>query len=177
MVWDDSIPGDARQIRFIRLNRVDVTLFPTYLQFGHGSPAIDRRFGKRNAADPPNDIFSYYEPALAVNKDGTLVIACSRTGSTIWPQARYSVYFEKDSDIRPSQLLRKGEYPIGIEDPASGQPADNRPAAGIFDYNAAAVDPLDDRSVWTINVYATKNNVGAGQYSLLVSRIPFNSGP
>lgn len=176
-VWDDSIPGDARQIRFIRLNRVDVTLFPTYLLVGQGSPAIDRRFGKRNAADPPNDIFSYYMPAVAVNKDGTMVITYNRTGATIWPQARYSVYFEKDSDIRPSQLLRKGDYPIGTEDPTSGQPADYRTAAGIFDYNAAAVDPLDDRSVWTINVYATKYQTGTGQYSLLVSRIPFNNGP
>jgi len=176
-VWDDSIPGDARQIRFIRLNRVDVTLFPTYLLVGQGSPAIDRRFGKRNAADPPNDIFSYYMPALAVNKDGTMVITYSRTGVTIWPEARYSVYFEKDSDIRPSQLLRKGDYPIGVEDPTSGQPADYRTAAGIFDYNAAAVDPVDDRSVWTINVYATKSQAGAGQYSLLVKRIPFNNAP
>ncbi|MBV9215081.1 MAG: hypothetical protein JO053_02805 [Acidobacteria bacterium] len=176
-VWDDSIPGDARQIRFIRLNRVDVSAFPANLLLPQVTGSIDRRFGKRNAADPPNDIFSYYMPALAVNKDGTMLITYSRTGATIWPEARYSVYFEKDPDIRPSQLIRKGEYPVGVEDPASGQPVDNRPAAGIFDYNGAAVDPLDDRSVWTINVYGTKQSSGKGQYSLVVKRIPFNSAP
>jgi len=176
-VWDDSIPGDSRQLRFIRLNRVDVSNFPVYLLNNKGTPSIDRRFGKRNAADPPSDVFSYYMPALAVNKDGTMVITYGRSGATIWPQTRYSVYFEKDSDIRPSQLLRKGDYPIGTEDPSYADTPANRQPGGVFDYNAAAVDPFDDRSVWTVNVYATKKSVGTGQYSLLVRRIPFNSSP
>lgn len=173
-VWDDSKPNDTRQLQFIRLNRVDVSQFPSYIRTGSGSGMIDRRFGKRNELeDPPNKVFSYYMPALTVNKDGSMVVSYCRSGATIWPEARYSVYFEKDADIRPSQLMHKGEYPIGTDDPDYNSQPEKRTPAGRFDYNGNAVDPIDDRSVWVINVFAVMKNKGQGKYSLLVRRIPF----
>lgn len=169
-VWQDSKPGDSGQLRFIRLARVDVSSFPQPIPTGQDSGKIDRRFGKRHFSDPPDTVFSYYMPTLAVNADGTMIINYCRSGSSIFPEARYSLYFNKDPDIRPSYLLHKGEYPLGKNDPNG-----SLGPTGKLDYLGISVDPADDRSVWIINAYGAKGSIGKGRYNLLVQKVPLRS--
>jgi hypothetical protein len=169
--WQDSKPNDTRQVRFIRLARVDVSTFPKGIPTGPGSGLIDRRFGKNAKSDSPGVICSYYMPTLAVNADGTIVLNYCRCGLDVFPEARYSLYFSSDADIRPSHLLHRGEYPLGSEDLNWTLPTDERTITGVIDYIGIAVDPVDDRTVWMVNAFGSKKAKGQGQYKLVVRKL------
>jgi hypothetical protein len=168
-VWHDAKlwGGATSPITSLRLTRFDVSAFPDHVA---ASGTIDRTFGKRNAADPPNTLFHYYWPSLEVNRDGTMVVNYSRSGATIYPELRYSVYRAKDSDIESSQLFQPGEYPLGQDDAKFSTRPDADPV-GRQDYAASAVDPQDDRTVWIFNPYAVKASKGNGTYQLKVGRV------
>jgi len=169
--WQDSKPDDTRQLRFIRLARVNVSYFPKGIPIGAGSGLIDRRFGKNAISDAAGVVCSYYMPTLAVNADGTIILNYCRCGPDVFPEARYSLYLSSDADIQPSRLIHKGAYPVGSEDPDWNLPIDKRTPVGIVDYVGIAVDPSDDRTAWIINVYGNKGETGVGQYKLVVRRI------
>lgn len=46
---------------------------------------------------------------VEVNKNGDMVAVYARSGSTVYPEARYSVYFGTANDINSSSLLQFGE--------------------------------------------------------------------
>jgi hypothetical protein len=63
----------------------------------------------------------YGWPAVEVNRDGDMAIVYSRTGTTIYPEMRYSMYYNNEPDIRPSRLIKNGESPNSqnlTDDPA-----------------------------------------------------------
>jgi hypothetical protein len=93
------------------------------------------------------------------------VLLYSRSGQTIFPEVRYSTYYEKGADIQPSSLLHKGEYPVGTEY------SEENTTVGRFDYNGSAVDPADDCSVWMISLYGTKKATGQGRYKVVGARV------
>jgi hypothetical protein len=169
--WQDSKPDDSRQIRFIRLARVDISALPQGIPTGSGM--IDRRFGKNAATDPPGTVCSYYMPTLAVNASGTMVVNYCRCGPDVFPEARYSVYLDGAADIQPSHLVRKGDYPVGSEDPEYNKPIAEREwaRAAVLDYIGIAVDPEDDRSVWIVNAVGARQSEGIGHYELVARKI------
>lgn len=168
-IWHDARQwsGAASPVTSIRLVRLNVSEYPTKVA---GSGKIDRTFGHRNAADPPNTIFSYYWPSLEVNRDGTMIVSYNRSGATIFPEIRYSVYRANGNDIESSQLFQAGQYPLGEEDANYAVRPDQK-AVGRLDYTASAVDPKDDRTVWIFQPYAIKASTGKGGYRLKVGRI------
>jgi hypothetical protein len=155
---------------------VDVSHAPDFLPVGPGAGLIDDRFGKNSVTDPPGSVFSYYMPTLAVNQDGTMLISYCRAGPGLFPEARYSVYYAKESIQRASELVQKGEYPVGMEDPNFNMLA-NRATTGRFDFGGISLDPVDDRSFWIVNVYGAKVSPGLGGYKIVVKQVPISAPP
>jgi len=165
--WEDckQWPGASQCIPSIRLSRVDVSGFPFSVSTGPGSGFIDRTFGKRNPADPAGAINAYSWPAVDVNDDGDMVLNYARTGSGIFPEARFSVYHGDGTDIRPSYLLHAGIYTLGKE----MQPGDK--PAGRLDLTGSAVDPFDPAAVWIAQPYSDLAAAGEGQYRLVIGKV------
>jgi hypothetical protein len=106
-----------------------------------------RVFGSHNVLeDGPNDRFHYGWPAAELNQRGDLVVVYSRTGATIFPEIRFSLWADGEADIRPSRLLKGGEaaYTLGKDQPNPLPWAD---VAGV------SVDP-DGEHVWFAHCYA-----------------------
>jgi hypothetical protein len=162
-VWTDCVQwGGAPQcMASIRLMRADVTKFPAKV-----TPTIQRTFGKKNVSDPPTALFSYAWPCLDVTKDGNMVLNYTRTGETIFPEARFSVYRANDADISPSQQFRQGTFPVGVDDPPQ-----SLDPAGRLDNTGSAIDPTDDKTVWVIQAFAEKSNNTTGRYRLAVQKV------
>jgi hypothetical protein len=154
-------PGESACITSIRLVRADP------LQH---TVSIDRSFGQRGPGDAPDALVGYGTPILEVNEDGTMVMGYQRSGSTIFPQARYSVRYADEPDNRPSYVLKKGTYPLSTQLPDNPSEDDLKPT-GRLDISGAGVDPYDDAGVWLIQDYALKNSTGKGQYQHVVAKI------
>ncbi len=102
--------------------------------------AVDRTFGGRNILDPQGKKAWYGFPSVEVNKKGDAALVYHRSAAWLYPEARYSVYFLKEKDIRPSRVLRAGNSPI---------------AAGKWHhYVGTSVDGFDNTGIWMINGYA-----------------------
>ena len=99
-----------------------------------------------------------------------MLVNYSRSGPTIFPEIRYSVYRAKDSDIEASKLLQAGECPLGGEDAKHASRPDEDPV-GRQDFSGSAVDPEDDRAIWFIQPYAAKSSTASGAYKLKVGRV------
>jgi hypothetical protein len=110
---------------------------------------IERTFGLRNIFDdPPDEVVGYGNPGLAVNKHGDMLAVYNRVSPHIFPEARYSTFMTADPDIRPSALLRTGEFPAGGNDSGDGTPTSN------VDTGGSGVDPFDDEGIWITQPYA-----------------------
>jgi hypothetical protein len=167
-----AIWGDCRQwegantcLTSIRLLRVNVNTFP-----GGVTKTIDRTFGMRHNNDPPNSFFHYGWPVVEVTKDGHMVLGYNRSGITIHPEARYSIYYGNEADIRPSNTLRKGMFTLGEED-AAFQLRPDAATVGRIDNGGIAVDPSDDKTIWVIQPYAIKVSDTQGSWRLVVGRV------
>jgi hypothetical protein len=147
-------PGQPSCITSIDLWQVDLI---------QHSLSIDRPFGERGPGDGPNDVVAYGWPAMDVNNAGTIVIGYQRTGQTVFPEARFTVRFANDSDNRPSYVLKKGTYPLGVPGATN--------AAGRLDISGAAVDGFDDNAVWLIQAYAYKYGPANGAYQYVVGKV------
>jgi hypothetical protein len=94
-------------------------------------------------------------PALAVTRDGHIVILYGRRGFLV-PlnhEARYSIFYADGRGLQPSQLLHGGEF---LADKAQYCGGD-----GIADYVTATIDPADQGLVWVIANYTDKaDNAG-----------------
>jgi len=127
---------------------------------------IQRTFGKKSVSDPPNTLFSYGWPCLDVTTAGHMVLNYTRTGDSIFPEARYSIYRAGDPDISPSHLFRAGAFPVGVDDPTA-----SLDLAGRLDNTGSAVDPADEKTVWVIQAFAEKASDTMGRYRLAVQKV------
>jgi hypothetical protein len=107
---------------------------------------IDRVFGMNGVGDQASDHVHYGWPAMEVNQSGNMVIVYARSGATIYPEIRYSAYLQKESDIRPSRLLRQGDSYYGS---TPGTPDILR----WGDLAGASLDP-DGETIWVVHEYA-----------------------
>ena len=129
---------------------------------GNLTASIDRTFGGSNQADPAGTLFSYGWPSLEVGKSGTIVLSYNRSGATIFPEARYSVYYANQLDISPSQLSQSGQFTL--TEPVAGDDQ----SVGRLDISSIALDPSDDASVWMAQPYSAKVSNTEGNWNLFV---------
>jgi hypothetical protein len=96
-----------------------------------------------------------------------MAVCYVRSGETVTPETRFSVYYAGALDISPSQLLRSGNFPLISQNPKV-------PIVGRIDMTGICVDPYDDEGIWMINPYASTpadpNNPNKN-YKLVVGRV------
>jgi hypothetical protein len=88
-----------------------------------------------------------------------MVAGYSRSGATLYPEIRASVWKHDGPDILSSRRVKVGEAPYRWD--ALKEPV--WPTLPWADCSGAVADPSDDRSVWIASCYATKeaqNNWG-----------------
>jgi hypothetical protein len=108
-------------------------------------------------------------PAVEVNKDGNAALTYIRAGTTIFPEARYSVLYGNEDDVRPSRALHAGDYTLGKQNTIRGA---TEAVTGKFDISGISVDGFDDTGIWMIDPYSTKvKNKAQGQWQLAVGKV------
>ena len=138
----------------VRYFRMDLSKFSQGSIPTSGSVFIQRTFGKRNKFDPATQIFHYGMPTIEVNSEGNAVIGYIRSGKTIFSEARFTVHYGDEGDVRPSLQLRAGEgtYP----DP------DAEGAVGQLDCLGASLDP-NGKDIWVAIPYAYRASTSSTQ--------------
>jgi hypothetical protein len=123
-------------IMAIRLVRKNISNFMG-LPLDATKPEVERIFGLRHSGEPQSVVNYYGTPGIEVNKNDDMVAVFMRSGATLYPEARYSIYHHNKSDIEPSHLIHKGEgaFPGGI------------------DIAGSAVDPSDDHAIWVAHYW------------------------
>lgn len=142
---------------------VRVTRIPVSYQQGHILFSmigyLDYSFGKNGPGDAAEDLISYEKPALSVNKNGDCAIVYGRVGyitaKHVYPEVRYSLLYHGEAIPRPSTLVHEGEF--GAQAPSL-----------VLDLANAAVDPLDDRTLWLCHAYADREQM---RYRIVVARV------
>jgi hypothetical protein len=143
-VWDPVQP-DASKRNAVRVNQTFVGFFPLMPD----SSQFDRTFGLRNTIDDgPGAFVDYGWPTVETNKDGHIVVAYMRASPEHFPEARFSVRFKGEPDVRPSRLLMAGQMPYVDKDAAADA------AIGQVDLGGSGVDPFDDEGIWFVQPYA-----------------------
>lgn len=119
------------------------------------SPLVDRRFGRRNILDDPEDALIWYaSPAVEINGDGHVVVVYNRAGPDTFLESSYTALFHGEPDIRPSSPLRRGDgVVVNTDDPCCH-----------MDSGGIAADPRDDKSIWMLHAYA--DNAGTVSFAL-----------
>ncbi len=139
----------------VRYVRVQVADFPS-LSTAPSDGFISRVFGGSGPGDPPGSEVHCGWPALEVNRDGDTAVVYARSGTAVYPEARYSTYLASESDIRPSRILRAGEAAYGY--------TTDKESLRWGDLAGASVDPKDATSIWIVHEYArasgSSNNWG-----------------
>jgi hypothetical protein len=168
-------PGrsDIRVLVFpVKLEEKTFPSFGKYIHFSldDGPGQRDLVFGRNNPVDDkPGDIFSYEAPAMAVNKDGDIVVVYARvpvkTAPGAFSDTRYTTIYHNEIKQRPSIQLHAGEFlPQTVYDCDHGDTSptvisyNDKPGSNgyLIDLGCAVVDPEDDRSFWVIHCYAKK---------------------
>jgi len=127
---------------------------------------IDRSFGLRNVYDDkPGDFVYYGVPSVEVNADGNMAIVYQRSGKTVFPEARFSVYLAHDVDVLPSRALQTGDAPVGYNAVPGAEGT-----AGNLDVSGVSVDPFDDTAIWMIHGFGTQSGLW-GAYRLAVGKV------
>jgi hypothetical protein len=144
--WPNFKDGCMLSARLLRINTLN------------SQTEIDRTFGVNSKLDDKSsDRFHYRFPAIEANKNGDIVMVYSRY-SIDKPQSqevRFSVWYQNESDIRPSRRLHAAEA-VG---------AWGTDTAGI------AVDPADDNAIWIAHIFAAKNSAGNGYRRIAVGKV------
>jgi len=104
--------------------------------------------GNVTANDLGSGINTYYG-TIAVSAEGAIAIEFSASGPNLDPGAYVATRLPGDpaGQLGPSQVLHTGQAPYFAYD----DNGDNR----WGDYSGAVVDPVDDRSFWFFNEYAS----------------------
>src|SRR5215831_14641387 len=136
---------DNNPTNSIRLVRVNVAAYPN-ISTSPVSGFINRTFGANNPIeDSPTTRMYYGWPAVEVNAHGHMAIVYSRTGTTIYPEMRYSAFLSTEQDIRPSRIVKNGEAAYTRES--------NPQILAWGDTAGASVDPSDDNTIWIAHQY------------------------
>ena len=144
----------------IHLFSVDMSRFPVT------SSEMDRIFGGRSSLDDaPDDIVGYGNPGVAVNVDGDLVVVYNRTSHKIFSEVRYSTWLHNEVDLRPSQLLRKGDGPMPVSLLTCAPP--NSCKGKKLDTAGVALDPFDNKAIWIAHLFANST----GGWSVAVGKV------
>ena len=107
-----------------------------------------RIFGERNPLDEPAGTINQYAfPGVAVNKNDDLAVTYNRSGPSLPPEVRYSVWYDGEPEPRPSAVLQEG--------------TGDQPDAYRDDTAGVAVDPFDDTAIWMAHSYATGGSGGS----------------
>jgi hypothetical protein len=157
----------------VRLIRVSVAGFPNVPTAGDPM-YIDWFLGKNGPGDSDTARVYYYWPAVEVNSQMTMVTVCGRSSTSLFPEMRANAFFNGDSVISPSRLIKAGEAACDIPTcDGSGTITGGSTIDPIFwgDCAGASVDPMDDLGVWIAHQYATTNNSCNGNYQLWVAKI------
>jgi hypothetical protein len=149
-------PNGLYSLRLVRLPLTNLASNPK-ASAKKADGFLYRNFGTRAPDDDPADLVSYEKPEITVNSEGNMVIVYGRVGyqtkSKLFPQARYSVYYADDRGLRPSHLLRAGEYmPMELKTGDTKKTIET--PNDRLDHEFITVDPADERKVWMISEYA-----------------------
>jgi hypothetical protein len=125
------------------------------------------QFGRIDDGVPPLTFYAY--PSLAVNKNNDVLIGYSRFSSSQFASANYSYRAGTDpaNTLQPDVVLKAGEAPYNK---TFGGPS-NR----WGDYSNTQVDPLDDKTLWTIQEYAAAPS-GVDRWGTWWGRIGYVAG-
>jgi len=104
------------------------------------------QFGRVDDGTPPLTFYAF--PSLTVNKNNDMLIGYSSFSSSQFASSNYSYRASSDpvNTLQSDALLKAGE---AVYNKTGGGPA-NR----WGDYSHTVVDPLDDKTMWTIQEYA-----------------------
>jgi hypothetical protein len=120
---------------------------------GFALPVKDRTFGRNNIYDDnPDDLIHYATPGVEMNRHDDLAVVYIRSGETVLPEARFSTWHAGEADIRPSRVLKAGEFTLGVNDPGQTN------VTGQTDWAGICVDPFDDTAMWMAHAYAVRND-------------------
>ncbi len=141
VTWSGASESYAA-VRYIRadLSRFAQGLIPTTKSSGF----VQRTFGKRNKSESSASIFGYGMPGVMADSSGNAIVGYVRSGFTIYAEARFTVHYGGESDIRPSLRMQAGE---------GTYPGDSERGVGQLDCVGAALDP-DGKTIWIAVPYA-----------------------
>jgi hypothetical protein len=114
-------------------------------------------------ADPEKH---YYFPGIAVNQDDAVVLGFSGSDANTYVSSYVCgrTIADPPGAVSAPQLLRAGAGPYDFV----GGNGTNR----WGDYSLSSVDPLDDRTIWTIQEHARDGNAWGTRIGALVPPIP-----
>jgi hypothetical protein len=121
-----------------------------------------QQFGR---IDDPTGVNYYAYPSITVNKYNDVLIGYSRFSATQYASANYAYRFAND----PANATR-GEI---VSKAGQGPYTDDR----WGDYSGAAVDPVGDTALWTIQEYAATNNQWGTWWVKVLAEGPCNYAP
>ena len=147
-------------LRFLRLQLKGIVKKQGKIDKLFVEVAVDRKFGGRNVLDPPGKLAWYSFPSVEANKNGDAALVYHRSADWLYTQARYSVHFLKEKDIRPSRPLAPGTYTLG-----TGEKADWHHYVGM------SVDGFDDTGIWMITGYAVKQQKKWGIWAYAIGKV------
>jgi hypothetical protein len=150
--WPAARPACITALRLIGKDVWDFLSLPSITT----GPELDRTFGIRGKSDPADAVMYYGNPGVDINAKGDVVAVYMRTGDKVFPEARYSIYYHNEKDIRPSTLLHGGTLSLcyDTDDPKAPPYCGNMDTAGI------AVDPTDDTAIWVAHYFANASPQG-----------------
>jgi hypothetical protein len=157
--------GPRMSVRLVRIPVKKTSASSIQASTDPAAGFLDHTFGRNAPEDDPDDLVSYEMPALAVGKNGVMVVAYGRVGVTtkvpLFPEARYSVYYPNEKAQRRSRVLKAGNFVPTFVHPDESKPTDTHyfDAPGI-DYGTSVVDPVDDSSAWMAHEFANKARGG-----------------
>ncbi|MES2772535.1 MAG: hypothetical protein V4722_00030 [Bacteroidota bacterium] len=152
----DRIPDQKPARLKVRYVRIPLSISNSELHMSKGTGYLHWGFGRNATTDAPGDLVSYEEPCMAINKKGDFLMGYGRVGvttrDTLFPEARYSIFYANEKEQRRSAVLKKGEsFPVQVHDGETVATVYSH--ADRLHYAAASPDPLDN-SFWIIHIYA-----------------------
>ena len=163
----DRVPDQGGPRMSVRLVRIPVTKTASSITANADTATgfLDHTFGRNAPEDAPDDLVSYECPALAINKNGVMIVVYGRVGvqtlQPLFPEARYSVYYPNEASQRRSRVLQNGDYlPAFVHDKETKATATHYFDGPGIDFGTAVVDPADDLSAWMIHEFANKARGG-----------------
>ena len=125
-------------------------------------------FGKNSPDDPPEEIWSYEEPVIAVTPADDVVIAYGRmpwyATAPRFPDVRYTVWYHDEAGHRPSSALIAGQG----KPPLDKNAVPRRP--NFVHHAGAVVDPASPNDIWISHVYVKKSG-SDGDYQQFIGRV------